>query len=130
MKGRCAFLYFAFILLLGSAAYGSYVADGAWLKNVPARDHEKTNPFQGQSDAISAGQRIYADHCSHCHGENAQGTKKHPPLKSERVQNLATDGDLHWLLTNGNMRKGMPPWSKLPDQQLWQLITYLKSLRD
>ena len=47
-----------------------------------------------------------------------------------RVQQQATEGDLHWLLVNGNMRKGMPSWAKLGDQQIWQVITYVKSLRE
>ena len=105
-------------------------ADGSWLRNVPARDHERNNPYHEQADAIAAGRRIFADRCSHCHGENAEGTKQHPPLKSERVQHQASDGDLHWLLVNGNMRRGMPSWAKLPDQQLWQVITYVKSLHE
>ena len=106
------------------------VADGSWLKNVPARDHERMNPFHEQPEAIAAGRRVFVDRCSHCHGENAEGTKKRPSLKSERIQQQATEGDLHWLLVNGNMRKGMPSWAKLPDQQLWQVITYVKSLRE
>jgi mono/diheme cytochrome c family protein len=115
------------VVLLCVAGFGA--ADGSWLKNVPARDHEKTSPYHDQSDAIAAGRRVFLDRCSHCHGEEAEGTKKRPPLKSERVQHQATEGDLHWLLVNGNMRKGMPSWAKLPDQQLWQVISYLKSLR-
>ncbi len=103
-------------------------ADGSWLKRVPARDHEKINPFRDQPEAIAAGRRIFLDRCSHCHGENAEGTKKRPPLKSPRVQQQATEGDLHWLLVNGNMGKGMPSWAKLPDQQVWQVISYLRSL--
>ena len=116
------------LMVLLPAMFGS--ADGGWLKNVPARDHEKTNPYQDQADAIAAGHRIFVDRCSHCHGENAEGTKKHPPLKSDRVLHQASEGDLHWLLVNGNMRKGMPSWAKLPDQQLWQVITYVKSLHE
>jgi mono/diheme cytochrome c family protein len=116
------------ILLSASVALGA--ADGGWLKNVPARDHEKPNPYHDQADAIAAGRRIFVDRCSHCHGESAEGTKKHPSLKSERVQHQASEGDLHWLLVNGNMRKGMPSWAKLPDPQLWQVITYVKSLHE
>jgi mono/diheme cytochrome c family protein len=104
------------------------VADGAWLMSVPARDHQRTNPYQDQPDAIAAGRRIFLDHCAKCHGEDAEGTKKRPPLTSHRVQQQATVGDLHWLLVNGNMKKGMPSWSKLPDPQIWQVITYVKSL--
>lgn len=103
-------------------------ADGAWLARVPPQDHERVNPYQGQPDAVAAGRRIYVDHCLHCHGEDAQGTKKRPPLRSQRVQVQATAGDLHWLLVNGNMKKGMPSWAKLPDPQLWQVISYVKTL--
>ena len=115
--------------LLMTAA-GAYGADGSWLKNVPAQERERANPYQGQADAVAAGQRLYTSYCSRCHGAAAEGTKKRPPLKSQRVQQRATEGDLHWLLVNGNRGKGMPSWSRLPDQQLWQLITFVKSLHD
>jgi len=117
-----ATVLFAFALLAFAAA------DGAWLARVPAQDHARTNPYQGQAEAVAAGKRIYEDHCRKCHGEDAEGTKKRPPLKSERVQQQATVGDLHWLLVNGNMKKGMPSWAKLPDPQIWQVISYVKSL--
>jgi mono/diheme cytochrome c family protein len=125
---RKLLLVLLLVLLFAELVFGA--ADGKWLKDVPARDHERTNPYRGQTEAIAAGRRVFLDRCSQCHGENAQGTKKHPPLKSERVQQQATEGDIHWLLVNGNMRKGMPSWSKLPDQQLWQVITYVKSLHE
>ncbi len=115
------------LLVPGAMVFGA--ADGSWMKNVPAHEHEKVSPYRNQEDAVAAGRRIFVDRCSHCHGEDAEGTKKRPPLTSDRVQHQASEGDLHWLLLNGNMRKGMPSWSKLPDQQLWQVISYLKSLR-
>ena len=123
-------LALALLLLLAPLAVGFGAADGSWLKNVPTHDHERTSPYHDQADAIAAGRRIFLDRCSHCHGESAEGTKKRPPLKSDRVQLQASEGDLHWLLVNGNMRKGMPSWAKLPDQQLWQVIAYLKSLHE
>lgn len=103
-------------------------SDGAWLNKVPGRDREKVNPYQNQADAVAAGQRVFHDHCAHCHGEDAQGTKKHPSLRTERIQQQATEGDLHWLLVNGYMSHGMPSWSKLGDPQIWQVITYVRSL--
>jgi mono/diheme cytochrome c family protein len=105
-------------------------ADGAWLVQVPAGDHQKNNPYEKQPDAIAAGRIIFEEHCAKCHGRDAEGVKKRPSLKTERVQHQATEGDLHWLLVNGSMKKGMPPWAKLPDPQLWQLISYLKSLHE
>jgi mono/diheme cytochrome c family protein len=111
-----------------SAATVWATSNGAWLAKVPARDHDKVNPYQGQNDAIAAGRRIFVDRCAHCHGEDAEGTKKRPSLRTARVQQEATDGDLHWLLTNGSMAYGMPSWSKLGDPQIWQVILYVKSL--
>jgi mono/diheme cytochrome c family protein len=115
------------VLVLAALAFG--VADGSWMRHVPAKDHGRQNPYEGQAEAVDAGRMIYEDHCSKCHGENAQGTKKRPSLRSVRVQEKATEGDLHWLLVNGNMGRGMPSWSKLGDPQIWQVITYLKTLR-
>jgi len=126
MKRKRAWPFIMAVLLIAALAFG--VADGSWMRHVPAKDHERKNPFAGQADAVSAGRLVYEDHCSKCHGENAQGTKKRPSLRSERVQQEATEGDLHWLLVNGNMGRGMPSWSKLGDPQIWQVITYVKTL--
>src|SRR5689334_6851129 len=90
--------------------FASAVADGSWLRSVPTRYRERTNPYQDQPNAIAAGRRIFLDHCAKCHGENAEGTKNRPPLTSDRIQQQVTVGDLHWLLVNGNMKKGMPSW--------------------
>ena len=103
-------------------------SNGAWLNKVPAKDRDKGNPYADQPDAVAAGQRVFRDHCAHCHGEEAEGTKKRPSLRTERVQQEATEGDLHWLLVNGSMGSGMPSWSKLGDPQIWQVITYVRSL--
>jgi mono/diheme cytochrome c family protein len=123
-------LSLALMLILVPAGFVLSASDGSWLKKVPARDHEKANPYQGQAEAIAAGRRVFVDRCAQCHGEDAEGTKKRPSLRSQRVREQASEGDLHWLLVNGNMRKGMPSWAKLPDQQLWQVISYVKSLHE
>lgn len=116
------------LLVVGTLMFAD--ADGSWLRKVPTQDHSKVNPLQNEKDAAVAGEFIFAEHCASCHGKNAEGKKKKPSLRSLRVQHSATDGDLHWLLVNGNMAKGMPSWAKLPDPQLWQLISYVKSLNN
>jgi mono/diheme cytochrome c family protein len=112
-------------LIFAAVAYAS--ADGSWLKRVPDRDRARTNPFAGQKDAIAAGARVFEDHCAKCHGADAEGRGKKPSLRSSRVQS-ATDGEIFWLLRNGNLGKGMPTWSKLPEETRWQVIAYVKSL--
>jgi len=118
------------MLVLCSALLAPAESDGTWLQKVPGKERLKANPYHERPEAIAAGQRLFADHCASCHGKSAEGSKKRPSLRSERVQKQATEGDLHWLLVNGNRWKGMPSWSKLPDQQLWQLTAFVKSLHD
>jgi mono/diheme cytochrome c family protein len=128
MTRRPALFFVAALLIISSSLAGFATSNGAWLTNVPQRDRERVNPYRDQADALAAGRRIYLDHCAHCHGNDADGTKKRPSLKSSRVQQEATDGDLHWLLVNGNRGQGMPSWVKLGDPQIWQVICYVKSL--
>jgi mono/diheme cytochrome c family protein len=115
--------------LLLSAGLLLAAAGADWLSEVPLRDQHKTNPFHDQTEAVQAGRLLFEDHCAQCHGDNAEGKKKRPSLRTSRIQSQASEGSLHWLLFNGNVRRGMPTWSKLPDQQLWQLVAYLKSLK-
>jgi mono/diheme cytochrome c family protein len=112
-------------LCFAAAAYAT--ADGSWLKRVPDADRARTNPYAGQADAIAAGGRVFLDHCAKCHGADAEGRGKKPSLRSSRVQGAA-DGEIFWLLKNGNLGKGMPTWSKLPEETRWQVIAYVKNL--
>jgi mono/diheme cytochrome c family protein len=117
-------------LLLVAAAFGA-AGDGEWLRKVPAKDRDRPNPLASDSDAAAGGAKIFAEHCAECHGEAAegkvQGKRYRPSLHSSRVKQ-ATPGELFWILTNGSQRNGMPSWSRLPELQRWQLVTYLKSL--
>ena len=103
------------------------VADGSWLKKVPASDHARTNPLGGNPDAIAAGANLFANNCAKCHGENALGKNSRPALRSDRIAGT-TDGDIAWLLKNGNPYKGMPTWGALPEKERWQLVAYVRSL--
>lgn len=80
-----------------------------------------------EKDAVAAGKILFEEHCEECHGENAVGGKKAPSLRAQEVQ-TAAPGTLFWILTNGIVRKRMPVWSKLPEPQRWQLVTFIQSL--
>lgn len=101
--------------------------DNSWMKRVSESDRQKVNPYSGQSQAIAAGSRLFADHCAPCHGTDALGHGKRPSLRTSEVQN-ASDGEIFWILRNGYLRRGMPSWSSLPEQTRWQIIAYVKSL--
>src|SRR6266478_3308126 len=99
----------------------------AELQKAPEKARRRTNPLQNDADAVAAGAILFEQHCAECHGDAAQGGKKGPSLRVAEVQN-AEPGALFWILTNGVVRKGMPVWSKLPEPQRWQIVSYIRSL--
>jgi mono/diheme cytochrome c family protein len=105
----------------------SAAVDNSWIKRVPEVDRSRSNPFAGQADAVSAGSKLFAEHCAKCHGADALGRGKRPSLRSKEVQQAA-DGQIFWFLRNGNLRRGMPSWSSLPEPSRWQIMAFLKSL--
>lgn len=137
MSARTCFL--AFLIVSFGAAIASAqnqanrdvasrsLHDYSELNKAPSKARNRVSPFRNDPDAAIAGQLLFADHCTECHGTAGAGGKKGPSLRATEVQN-ATDGTLFWLLTNGVAWKGMPVWSKLPEAQRWQLVHYVKSL--
>jgi mono/diheme cytochrome c family protein len=99
----------------------------AELGKAPAKAARRRNPLERDMEAVAAGAKLFDQHCVECHGETGEGTHKGPSLRVGEVQQ-ATPGTLFWILTNGVVRRGMPVWSKLPEPQRWQIVSYLKSL--
>ena len=100
----------------------------AALADAPEAARARKNPFEGNAREAAAGGKLFEEHCSDCHGKKAGGTRRGPSLLREEVQQ-ATPGTLFWTLTNGVVWRGMPVWSKLPEPERWQIVTFLKSLR-
>jgi len=121
------------ILALSSALGSARKSDaekrrhGSGLASAPESAHTRRNPYEGSADAALAGEKLFKRHCAECHGVDARGREHAPPLDSASVYQ-APPGDLFWFLTNGNLWRGMPSWSRLPDAQRWQIVSYLKTL--
>jgi len=125
---RCRWRLLSLLIVsAGSLLFGA-AGDGAWLRNVPAEQRQRANPFAEDSRAVTSGEKLFEENCSKCHGKNAEGRGRRPALRSARVRD-ASPGELEWLLTNGSLRNGMPSWARLPEQQRWQLVAFLKSLQ-
>ncbi len=111
----------ATVVLAGGPRYVS------WMAKVPANARSNPNPYAADPNALLAGAKLFEQHCAQCHGANAEG-RKGPNLHSDLIRQ-ATPGEIEWLIKNGVLRRGMPSWSRLPQQQRWQIVTYLKSLK-
>ena len=131
------------ILLLASIAFAVTAAVTAaerdrWARDsrgvllaiaqAPASARTQKNPYEGQPDAVAAGEKLYRQKCADCHGGDAKGIGNAANLRMPDVQN-ATPGELAWFLRNGNIAHGMPPWAGIPVERRWQIVTYLKTLR-
>ena len=79
------------------------------------------------STEVRAGGKLYAQHCASCHGVDANGGGRAPSLHTASVQGMP-DAELVQFLTDGDLPKGMPSWSRLPEERRWQLARYIKSL--
>lgn len=99
-----------------------------WINHVPAAQRAKVDPYLGKPADIAAGKRMYASTCAVCHGDKLQGTEGKPSLLAPVVRK-ATDGELMWILQNGDMNHGMPPWGVLPTQERWQIIAWIRSMQ-
>lgn len=111
-------------LLSGLPLHAQRVAS---FRGAPAVASRTPNPFAGQADAVSAGRKLFRQHCAECHGPDALGTRRAPNLRAPAVA-TAPSGALFWFVTNGDLRRGMPSWSRIPDERRWQLVTWLQSL--
>lgn len=125
------FLAVAAFLALVAVLQGQntdYRQDPDW--RPPQEAAARHNPLSHKPEAAAGGQKLFRRNCTECHGEDGSGlTKKHAAdLLLPAVQDQ-TDGTLFWKITNGNVDRGMPSFSKLPELQRWQLVLYLRTLR-
>ena len=97
-----------------------------WTKHVSEADKARPNPVASDPSA-SAGQKLYADKCAHCHGANGEGKGHSPSLQTEAVHAL-TPGELEWVIAHGFSLHRMPGFESLSQDQRWQIVAYVQSL--
>ena len=85
------------------------------------------NPLAGRAEAAAAGRQLYDGTCQSCHGPAGQGDRG-PALDTGRFAHGTQDGDLFHVIRAGVSGTQMPPFAALTDEQIWQLVTYLRSL--
>ncbi len=101
----------------------------------------KTNPLPSSDAAIQAGKTLFLQTaqpvaCAMCHGDkgNGQGfmgAALVPPPRNftcGKMMKDISDGQLFWIIKNGSPGTGMMSFAGLPDEQVWQLIAYVRSL--
>jgi mono/diheme cytochrome c family protein len=101
-----------------------------WLKAPKTKD-----PLPATAEVVEAGQAVYSNQCSVCHGADGRATvlgdSMYPPatdLRTPLAQSYS-DIELYYILWNGIGHTGMPKWdTQLQPAQVWQLIHFMRTL--
>lgn len=111
-------------LILSQAGH----ADLPAFHRAPPESVQLINPLANQAKAIQSGGSLYLQHCAACHGLSAEGSGNVPALAHGAVQD-ATAGQVFWFITKGSISGAMPSWAWLPEEQRWQIVSYLQAPR-
>ena len=128
MKNRL----FVIAVVISAAAAVAIPAQEQW--TAPASAAAKRNPVQANAASIGRGQTVYAAECLSCHGSSGKGDGPAAKDLKEDPGNLTklgsqSDGALFWKITEG--KKPMPGFArKLSDQQRWDVVNYVRTLKE
>jgi mono/diheme cytochrome c family protein len=105
-----------------------YEPDVRW--HAPAKAATRRNPLPPDPQMAGGGRKLFEVHCAECHQADGSGmVEKHSADLREPIVQSQSDGTLFWKITNGNLGRGMPSFSRLPEKQRWQLVLFLRTLR-
>lgn len=104
----------------------------------PGVDHSTVDrpPSMPSPESIAEGRRSYLNHCAVCHGESGRGDGPRSRNLASRPRDLARPG---WLesqtresllktVRDGVPGTDMPSWEALDDEELLDLVLYLRTL--
>ncbi|MFY9802815.1 MAG: c-type cytochrome [Candidatus Acidiferrales bacterium] len=93
------------------------------------------NPLTADETNLSAGARLYVDHCAGCHGvptnpDSQFARSFNPPVPAffKEAPDMPENQNFY-IIQHGIRWTGMPAWSgTLNDTQTWQLVTFLSNI--
>lgn len=113
------------ILLLAISIAMPVRAQDNPFRKAPASARAQRNPLTDAS-AVEKGRAQYAANCSACHGARGEGQGNIPPIATGPAQR-ASEGEVFWLITRGDIANGMPAWQQIDETKRWQIVAFLKS---
>jgi PQQ-dependent dehydrogenase (methanol/ethanol family) len=93
----------------------------------PQQADVANNPFASRPEAVAQGAALFDHTCSGCHGAGATGGRG-PALANGVFQHGGGDNEVFATIKGGLPGTQMPSFSALPSDDVWRLVTYIKSL--
>ena len=100
---------------------------------VTAQAAEEPNPFAGSAKAAKAGEYEFRINCALCHGLGARGGGRGPDLTRAHKKYARNDAEMFQTISNGIPGTAMPANGTngqgvgMTDEEIWQIITYIRS---
>ncbi len=105
----------------------------------PAKFLKLKNPLPLNSKNLRSGKKLFNGQarpiaCATCHGIKGNG-KEDPDFESTpsarnftctKTMEALPDGQLFWIIKNGSKNTSMFAFSDLSDNQVWQLVHYIR----
>jgi PQQ-dependent dehydrogenase (methanol/ethanol family) len=89
------------------------------------------NPLATDPSAAPEGEQIFRATCQSCHGQAGQGDRERggPALSAQSLARGNEDSELFRNIRGGIPGTQMPPFQRLSDEQIWRVITYIRTLQ-
>ncbi len=106
----------------------------------PAEIFSLKNPYKGTTAEIYEGESYYQRDvqptaCKVCHGKAGNGMGMMHGLRPQprnfickEVMKDISDGQMYWIIKNGSQGTAMSAYGHLPDEVVWKIILYIRSL--
>lgn len=106
-------------------AWGAFLGAGG--STCAADAAAQGNPLARDESAVQAGDELFHERCAVCHGQRAQGGMASNLVQTRTVRRGSEDA-LFQLIRTGIPGTEMPPQDDLPDERIWQIVSYLRSM--
>ena len=140
---RRVVFFLSLVMVLGSNSFlwAGDCPQPRFTEKAPQDIYNRVNPLPPTMENILAGKLLYEEKakpmaCKLCHGIKGDGRGGmsmgvHPQPRNftcEKTINNVPDGQLSWIIRTGSPDTGMPAYEDLEDEEIWQLILYIRKL--
>ena len=104
-------------------------------EKIPPEAAAKGNPIKPTADSLAKGKKIYSYDCAMCHGKDGDGKgdmasdlKNVPDFTKRDTLKNRTDGELFYIVRNGQGQDMPPEGDRAKDDDVWNMVNYVRSL--